>query len=348
MLFNTCCVILAAGEGKRMNSGLPKVLLSVLFKPMIMWALEAVQKSNIEDICVVKGFKRELVQEYVDRTKVKCESVIQDERRGTAHAVMMARDFLIRHKGGDVFILGGDSPFIDKDTILNSYELHKSRDNSLTIISAKVDNPFGYGRIVRDDINNSVIEIVEEKDAKEKQRNINEINSGAYWFKVDDLISHLFTVSDDTFQNEYYLTSIIKPFLNANLRIDAFEASSPDVVLGANDMAQLEKLNLMARKKVIDKLVSEGVDIPNREGVMISNDAVIHPSATILKNTVILGKTIIEEGAVIGPSSQIVDSKIGKKAVVASGYCEKSVVQDGRIVEPFTIINNNEESKMSI
>lgn len=327
-----------------MKSDIPKVLSNVLFKPMLGWVIEAAKKSNINNVCIVKGFKHEQVQEYIDSLDTKCESVIQSERRGTAHAVMMAKEFLVKYSGGDVLILGGDSPFIDNNTIINSYRAHKEQNNSATIVSSELDDPFGYGRIVRDKMSNGVISIAEEKDATDEERKIREINSGAYWFKVDDLLSKLFEISDNTSQNEYYLTSIVEIFLREGLKVNAFKAESTDVVLGANDTIQLERLNTIAKNRVIDELVNNSVCIPYRDGVIIGNDVIIHRGATILPNTMILGKSVICEGAKIGPNSQVINSKIGKGTIFNSSYCENTVVSEFQNIKPFTCINKGSDN----
>lgn len=248
-----CCVILAAGEGKRMNSEVPKVLVEVLSKPMLGWIVDSVNRSAIKDMCVVCGFKYEMVQEYLKNFYPNCENAVQDERKGTAHALMTAKSFLERHKGGEVLVLGGDSPFIDEKTILSAYKKHRQQVNSATVISSNVENPFGYGRIVRDENKNKVVAIVEENDATADEKAIKEINSGAYWFKVDDLLLHLFDISNDTANGEYYLTSIIKLFLDKRLRVDAFPAACPEIVLGANTPEQLENLNKIAKLKKLGR-----------------------------------------------------------------------------------------------
>ena len=331
ILFNTCCIILAAGEGKRMNSNAPKVLSEVLFKPMLGWIIDAVHKSEIEDICIVKGFKHEMVQSFLDTLDFKCESVIQKERKGTAHAVMTAESFIKKHSGGDVLILGGDSPFIDKTTILESYKKHKLENNSATIVSSKVDNPFGYGRIVRDTFSGAVLDIVE-----------------AYWFKVDDLLLNLFNISNNTSQNEYYLTSIIKLFLEEKLKVAAFNANSAEVVLGANDLDQLENLNKIARDKVINSLIENGVKIPFRDGVIIGSDVFVQKGATIYPNTIILGQSFICSGAKVGPNSQVINSKIGENAVFNSSYCKDSIILEEECVNPFTCQVKGNTSRITL
>ena len=330
-----CCIILAAGEGKRMKSSIPKVLSPVLFEPMVGWVINSVVRCNIDKICVVTGYKHELVKEYLDKLNYNLESVIQKERNGTAHAVMTAMPFLEKNRGGDVLILGGDAPFIDKATISKAYKIHKNSNNSATIISSRLDNPTGYGRIIRNSSDYNVEAIVEEQDASFSQRSIKEINSGAYWFKVDDLIKFIGKITSDTAQNEYYLTTLIELLIENGFRVDAFEASSSDVALGANDTNQLQKLNEIARNKVIESLLENGIKIPCKDGVIVGKWVQVGSGTTILPCTILSGKTVIGKECTIGPSTQIIDSFVGDNAIVNNSYCKNSVILENKQIGPF-------------
>ena len=162
---SNCAIILAGGEGKRMKSDKPKTLSLVLGKPMLEWVISSLKKAGVNDICIVKGFKKECIDEFVSTLDFKVETVYQAERLGTGHAVMMAKDFLESHKGDSVVILNGDAPFMDSKTIEKSLEQHINTKSSATVISAMVDDPTGYGRIVRDE-NGDVKSIVEQKDGQ--------------------------------------------------------------------------------------------------------------------------------------------------------------------------------------
>ena len=244
---SNCAVILAGGEGKRMKSQKPKTLSEVLGKPMLMWVMSAVKKAGIDDICVVKGFKKECIDEYLETLDFPVESVFQAERLGTGHAVMMAKAFLERHDG-NVVILNGDAPFMTAETIRDSLEYHTESGNAATVISARVDDPTGYGRIVRDE-NGSLRAITEHKDADEETLRINEVNSGAYWFDCQKLLSVLDRIKSDNAAGEYYLPDAIKLLLDDAQSVGAFTAECSDAVLGANDPAQLEELNQIAKAK---------------------------------------------------------------------------------------------------
>ena len=240
-------------------------------------------------------------------------------------------------------VLGGDAPFIDKATITKAYKIHKNSNNSATIISARIDNPTGYGRVIRNHEDYSVEAIVEEKDASFNERSIREINSGAYWFKVEDLLEFLGDITDDTAQNEYYLTSIIKLLMESGHRVDAFETPSSDVALGANDTRQLQNLNEIARNKVIDGLMENGVKIPCRDGIIVGKWVKVGSGTTILPGTILSGNTIIGEDCVIGPNSQIIDSRIGNGGVVNQSYCKNGDVPAEQLVGPFASIISVDE-----
>ncbi len=240
-------VILAGGEGKRMKSDKPKTLSQVLGKPILQWVLDSVLEAGIENICVVTGYKKEYIEEYLNTLPYHIETTFQKERLGTGHAVMTARDFLEKN-GGDVIILNGDAPFMDSDTIKTALERHRADSNSVTVISARVGDPTGYGRIVRDK-EGRLSAITEHKDADQSVLKINEINSGAYWFSSQELLGVLSEIKSDNNAGEYYLPDAIKLLLKKGKRAGAYTAGSEDAVLGANDPVQLAQLNEIAEKR---------------------------------------------------------------------------------------------------
>ena len=244
---SNCAVILAGGEGKRMKSNKPKTLSPVLGKPMLLWVISAVRNAGIDDLCVVKGFKKEDVEQFLGTLDFNVESVFQAERLGTGHAVMMAKDFLKSHDG-NVVILNGDAPFMTAETIKNSLEQHTKSGCAATVISARVDDPHGYGRIVRD-TDGSLKAIVEHKDADEETLKIDEVNSGGYWFDCQKLLSVLDRIKSDNAAGEYYLPDAIELLLKDGQKVGAYTDECSDAVLGANDPAQLEELNQIAVKK---------------------------------------------------------------------------------------------------
>lgn len=240
-------IILAGGEGKRMKSDKPKALSNVLGRPILQWVLDAVKKSGIGNICIVTGYKKEYIEQYVKTLPYFVETTFQSERLGTGHAVITAGEFLERVRG-DVIILNGDAPFIDAKTITGSLTQHSNCLNSATVVSAEISDPTGYGRIVRDK-NGKLLAIVEHKDADEKTLLIKEVNSGVYWFNSLDLLSVLSEIKSDNKAGEYYLTDAIKLLLQKGKRVGAYTAKNVDAVLGANDPQQLAELNAIAKTR---------------------------------------------------------------------------------------------------
>lgn len=312
-------VILAGGEGKRMKSEKPKVLCEVLFKPMLQWVIDAVKQSGIDDICVVKGFNGHYVEEFLLSLPFKVNTVNQCKRLGTGHAVMMAEDFLKNHINSDVLVLNGDSPFMDSETIKSSYLYHSQNNMGCTVISAQNQNPTGYGRIIKDN-NNLLDRIVEEKEATDQQRKITEVNSGTYWFNCKALINSLKSVAPSEKTGEYYLTDTVHIIKKIGLKTGVFKALNPDAVLGANDCIQLNQLCGIARKKILQKNMSNGVNIPCADGVIIGTDVKIDNMTTILPSSVLIGNTKIGKGCIIGPSVLIDNCSVsdGKNIAVAA------------------------------
>lgn len=314
-----CAVILAAGEGKRMRSKKSKVLQEVLSKPMIDWVIDAAKSAGIEDICVVTGHQREQVESHLGS---EIFTVVQSERLGTGHAVMQAKDWISQHAGGSCLVLCGDAPLFSAATIKAAGEVHESNGLSATVITAFAPDPKGYGRIIRDE-KGLLKEIVEDRDASESQKQIKEINGGAYWFDIDLLIPALSSLKNENSQGEYYLTDVPKFFSLGGKKVGAYVAPYEEIG-GANDRVQLNELNEIARRIILKKHMQNGVSIPLTDGVVIGPDAVIEADAVIMTGTYILGKCEIKEDAVIGPNAVI----------------ENSVIAKGERVAPFTYVKD--------
>jgi len=330
-MVQNCALILAAGDGKRMKSKHPKVLCQVLFRPMISWVTDACQQAGVQDICAVLGSGADEVRPALPEN---CKIALQHERLGTGHAVMCAREFLEEHRGGDILILCGDAPFVSSRLIGDSYRYHCEQKNGVTVISAMVEQPFGYGRILRA-ADGSLEAIVEQRDATEEQKNICEINSGAYWFTVDALLDSLEKIGCSNSQGEYYLTDAVAAVRLAGKRADAFAAEDADAALGANDRKGLQKLNEIARRRVLDRLLDEGVDIPCEDGILVDERAVVGRDTRLMPGTIIRGASVIGEDCVIGPGSLIEDSTVGNGCVVDNTEILSSVLEDEVKIGPY-------------
>ena len=228
--------ILAAGKGSRMNSELPKVLHKINNKPILHFVLETSQLLKPKEIILIVGFKKEMVIKSVKKFNVSF--AYQKEQKGTAHAIMQCKKKLI-NKSGQTLVLSGDVPFISKETLKNLIEIHNKNQSLGSIISADIEDPNGYGRIIRK--NNEFMKIVEHKDANDDQLNINEINSGIYLFDTKILIDRINLIKDSNRQNEFYLTDIFE-FIEKD-KISIYNTKQTDEINGINTINQLNELS---------------------------------------------------------------------------------------------------------
>ena len=323
-------VILAGGQGKRMHAPIPKPMFRVLGEPMLEWVLGACEQAKLSRICVVTGYEAEQIKAYLGD---RCETAYQAERLGTGHAVMQALPFLNADTDGNTLVLCGDAPFIDSETIADSLARHIKEQNAVTVITANVPEPFGYGRILRTD--SGIAGIVEEKDATEKQRMITEINSGCYWFRTPDLIGLLGSITNDNAQKEYYLTDTVAIALKNGLRAGAFCSKNPDVVLGANDRKGLLRLNTAARMAVLEKHMANGVGFTCTDGIIIERSVEIGAGTEILPGTILRGKTVIGENCVIGPNTVVENSTVGNDVRLNEVQVYDSCIDSSVSVGPY-------------
>lgn len=326
-----------------MKSNRPKVLSSVLFQPMLRWVMDAALSAGLHDLCVVAGFQHEKVEEYLAQVcmeglDLELSIALQKERKGTAHAVQMAHKFLENHMGGNVLVLNGDAPFLSAQTITDALQQHLSQQNAVTVISAQVANPAGYGRIVRQQDGGALKAIIEEKDATEQIRQIAEINSGAYWFRIDDLLSVLYSIKNENAQGEYYLPDAIQLLLAKGKRADAFPASDPDAILGANDCFQLQELNEIARRKLLREHLQNGVEIPCMDGIMIAPGVAIGSGTCILPGSILRGDTQIGCGCQIGPHAYLTDTRVADGLSLVSVVAQNTTID--KAAPPFSSLGH--------
>lgn len=329
-------IILAGGQGKRMKADMPKPMFKVLGEPMLEWVIKSCEHAGLSNICIVKGYMAEIIDDYIDG---RYQTVLQSERLGTGHAVMQAIPFMKENINGNTLVLCGDAPFIDEVTIKKSLELHESENNSVTVITSMIENPKGYGRIVRD--GNSITSIVEEKDATIEQKQIHEVNSGAYWFKTADLIEYLGELTQNNAQGEYYLTDSVFIAINKGRRANAYLSENPNVVLGANDRKGLLALNEVARMDVIEKHLENGVEFICTDGVIIGRDVKIGVGTEIKQGCTLSGNTIIGEDCVIGPNCLLNDTIVGNNTILNSVQSNQAFVGNSVKIGPYVQLRPN-------
>ena len=338
-----CAIVLAAGDGKRMRSSRPKVLCEVLFRPMICWIAGVLEECGVRDICAVLGTGADQVHAAVPRFSW----VEQKERLGTGHAVMQAKAFLQEHRGGDCAVLYGDTPLMDADTLQKAYLLHKKEGAAVTLVTASLPDPAGYGRIVRNE-KGDVSGIVEQADADEKTLQIREINAGTYWFSVDFLLDALDRLRADNAQGEYYLTDVIGIAAALGRRVCGYQAVDSRVAMGANDRKGLLRLNEIARQAELERHMDSGVEIVCADGVVIAPGVVIGQDTTILPGTILKGRTVIGKNCVIGPNTVIEDSTVGDGCRINACQIEQSRLEGNIKIGPFTHVRPNSHLKAGV
>ena len=329
-------VILAAGMGTRMKSKMPKVLHKVCGKPLSKWVIDASKAAGADKVCAVVGHKAETVKEVLGDV---CEFALQAEQKGTGHAVMQAID-VIKNSKGEVVILNGDTPLITAETINKAIEYHKNNGNQATVITAILDDATGYGRIVRDN-DGSVLKIVEQKDASEEEKKINEVNSGMYVFDAQSLVYALDKITPNNAQGEYYLTDTLEILLSVGKKIGGYAISDNDEIRGINDRVQLNEAEKIMQKRINEYHMRNGVTMRNPESVYIEDGVEIGNDTEICQNVTIKSGTKIGSDCVIGSGSMLDGAVIHDGVDVLSSVILESEVDEGTHVGPFAYIRPN-------
>ena len=326
-------IILAAGKGTRMKSDLPKVLHKVAGISMLEHVFRSVGAIQPEKTVTVVGHKAELVEEVLAG---QTEFVTQSEQLGTGHAVMMTEPIL-EGLSGHTLVIAGDTPLITGESLKNLIDFHINHKNVATILTAETDNPFGYGRIVRND-NAEVLRIVEQKDATDFEKQIKEINTGTYVFDNERLFEALKNINTNNAQGEYYITDVIGIFREAGEKVGAYTLKDFDESLGVNDRVALATAESVMRRRINHKHMVNGVSFVNPEATYIDIDVEIAPEVQIEANVTLKGQTKIGAETVLTNGTYIVDSTIGAGAVITNSMIEESSVADGVTVGPYAHI----------
>lgn len=329
-------VVLAAGKGTRMNSDDPKCAHYIIDKTMIEYVLDSLNGAKIDDIITVVGYRSEVIEEIA---KGRCRFAYQKEQLGTAHAVLMTEEYL-KDKDGLTLIAIGDMPFVSKTTYSSLIAAHIQEKADLSILTTDHPQPYGYGRIVRNE-NDEVLEIVEEKDCTKLQRAIQEINASIYLVDNKKLFESIREIKSNNHQNEYYLTDIVKIFKKKGYKLNAYKASNYQEISGVNDKVQLVEMEETLRNKIIKKHLANGVTIHNPSTVTIGVDVKIASGAIIRENTLIVSKSVVEKNCKIGPFTEVKNSVIGEGTTIKFSYVKDSNIEKDTKIGPFVFVENN-------
>ncbi|MBI5975557.1 bifunctional UDP-N-acetylglucosamine diphosphorylase/glucosamine-1-phosphate N-acetyltransferase GlmU [Staphylococcus canis] len=323
-------IVLAAGKGTRMKSKKYKVLHEVLGQPMITHVINQVKQSGVDEIVTIVGHGAESVKATLGETS---KYSFQEAQLGTAHAVKQASEHLA-DKEGITLVVCGDTPLITGKTLSKLIAHHEREQAVATVLSATTENPFGYGRIIRND-NDELVGIVEEKDANDHEKAITEVSSGIFVFDNQTLFTLLEKVDNNNAQGEYYLPQVLTLIQEQKGKMSIYHTNDFDEIMGVNDRVALSQAEDKYRKRINESHMRNGVTLINPDSIYIGVDVKIEQDATIEQGVKLTGQTTIGEDAVIGQYSEIHDSQIDNGAYIRHSVLTEAHVGPNAKVGPF-------------
>lgn len=325
-------IVLAAGEGTRMKSATPKVLHRLGGRTMLGHVLAAAEELSPEHLLVVVGHGRDQVTATLTG---KAQAVVQETQHGTGHAVLVALDTL-EHVEGTVVVVPGDAPLLTGATLRQLVEAHVSSQAATTVLTARVSDPTGYGRVVRDA--SGVLKIVEHKDADAQTRQLDEVATSVYAFAAGPLREALRRLETDNSQGEQYLTDVVGLHRTAGLTVTATTAEDADETRGVNDRVQLAELTRILRDRIVEQHQRDGVAFLDPQTAWVDADVVLEPDVTVAQNTQIHGHTVVRRGARVGPDTTLTDCEVGEGATVLKSYATGARIGAQASVGPFSYL----------
>jgi bifunctional UDP-N-acetylglucosamine pyrophosphorylase / glucosamine-1-phosphate N-acetyltransferase len=334
-------ILLAAGGGTRMKSKTAKVLHQIGGRTMVGHVLAAVQALEPARVVAVVGHQRDQVGPHIQALLPDVVLAVQEDQQGTGHAVRIA----VQAAGttsGTVLVANGDTPLLRGESLRAFAEEHEAAQCAVSVLSGIVDDPFGYGRIVRNE-EGDVEAIVEERDATLDQRDIQEISSGILAFDAEFLTDALPRIGNDNAKGEYYLTDTVGLARDAGLNVGAFPLNDWMQTQGANDRVQLAELGRELNRRIVERWMRDGVTVMDPLSTWIDADVTLAPDVVLLPGTHLLGATVVGEDSVIGPDTSLKDCEIGAGARVTRAHGELAVVGAGADVGPFAYLRPGTE-----
>mgnify|MGYP002330382667 CR=1 FL=1 len=322
-------IVLAAGAGTRMKSKKPKVVHEVLGKPLVRWVVDAAHAAGVTQVATVVGHAREQVIPLVEGDT---QVVVQEVQNGTAGAVLACADAFAGFDGS-LSVLTGDCPLIKPETIARLAQVRDENNAAVVVLTMKLDDPTGYGRIIRD-ADGQVERIVEQKDATPDEAAVNECNSGFYCFDARALFDALGQVDDDNAQGEFYLTDVLAICRAAGRPVLALPTDDPSECLGVNSRAQLAEATKFAQRRINAAHLAAGVTMIDPDQVWIGPDVVIEQDVELLPQTFLMGSTSVGEDSVIGPNSRLTDTVVGRGCTVDETVAVEALIDDGASCGP--------------
>lgn len=329
-------IILAAGQGKRMKSSFPKVIHLIAGKPMLAYSLRLGDSLGIKKKMVVVGHEAERIKAEISNTKEDITYVYQDKQLGTAHAVEQVRPHL-KNFSGNVLVLSADVPLLRESTIQKMIHYHVNHRASCTLLTAKVDQPAGYGRIIRNQ-KGQISEIVEQSDLKKGQEQIKEINAGIYCFRAKELFNALLAVNNYNRQREYYLTDVISILMEKGYTVGNLFVEDSQEIAGVNTRVDLSYVSRVIFQRNAEYHMSNGVTVIDPKSTFIENLVQIGQDTIVYPFTIITSGTKIGKLCHIGPYSHIINTSIGCRTKIYSSIVEESQIGNETMVGPYAHI----------
>ena len=320
----TSAIILAAGSGTRMKSAKPKVAHELLGKPLVRWVVDAAREAGVGTVISVLGHGIDVVRPLVEHDT---QVVVQQQRNGTADAVNSARE-ACEGMTGSLLVLSGDCPLIRPETIAGLARAREEADAAVAVLTMEAENPFGYGRIIRD-AQGQVECIVEQKDCTPEQAAVTECNSGFYCFDAQYLFDALNRVSNENAQGEFYLTDVIGIARADGRSVVALCAEDPEECMGINTRLQLSVAAKVMQRRMNTAFMLAGVTMLDSETVWIGPGVTIEQDVELLPQTMLMGKTSVASGSVIGPNTRLTDTVVGHDCVLDETVAVEAVIEDG-------------------
>jgi bifunctional UDP-N-acetylglucosamine pyrophosphorylase/glucosamine-1-phosphate N-acetyltransferase len=323
-------IILAAGLGTRMKSGTIKILHRAAGRPIIDYVLDLASDLSPQPPVMVVGYQRDAVQKSIGN---RARFAVQDQQLGTGHAVLQAASHV--DAGKRVMILSGDVPLTRIETLRNLLDEHERSGNALTLLTMKPSDPAMYGRIVRDPAG-AVVRIVEAKDASDEEKRIGEVNAGIYVFNGEHLFDNLRDLRPENAQKEYYLTDLLSVIRSGGHRVGAVVADDPIEALGVNSRGELAQVEREIQRRVVSRLMAEGVTFRNPDTVVIDSTVTIGPDTVVYPFVTLEGATNIGEGCVIDPGVHLNNVTVGDDVHLKTGtVAEDAIIEDQAMVGPY-------------
>ena len=329
-------VILGAGRGSRMESRDPnhsKVAYPILGKPLINYVIDACKPLGLKEIFTVVGYGGKATEECV---KNDSKVVWQHQILGTGHALMQVKE--LKGKEGDTIVVSGDVPLLTTQTLRKIYHKHDKNNNALTICTSVLENPSGYGRVIREKGSYRLLDIREDADCDREEKEITEVNAGIYIINNELLQEYLPKLSNKNTKQEYYLSELVKLFNEAGEKVDSYVLEDAQDIFGVSDRFQLAYAAKTIRKRVNKKLMLSGVSIEDPDTAYISPDVEIGKDTVILPNTIISGECKIGEANFIGPNTTLINVKLGNDNRIEYSHLENVSLKDNEVVGPFATL----------